>query len=249
VRRQTAVVGILGGMGPAAGADFLRLFVDACAARLQHDGHTVNDQAFPEHWLAQLPIPDRTHALQDTSPGTHQPLEPMLQAVGRLAALGVRHLAIACNTAHAWHTAIQERFPRIDVLHIAQEVALVLSAGGTVRAGLLATEGTYSSGIYQKALADTGLVCHIPLEAERSALMHGIYKGVKAGDLKLANRQFQEVASALIDRHALDVLVLGCTEIPLALRELEKHPQVQLIDPTQVLAQALADKALGACSD
>lgn len=110
---RTAIVGILGGMGPAAGADFVRLFVQACAASLRRDGRMVTDQAFPEHWLAQLPIPDRTHALQEAN--ADQPLEPMLRAVGRLAALGVRHLAIACNTAHAWHTAIQERFPTVDV--------------------------------------------------------------------------------------------------------------------------------------
>ncbi|MFZ3117300.1 MAG: aspartate racemase, partial [Variovorax sp.] len=57
---MTQVVGILGGMGPAAGADFVRLFVDACAQHMRAVGEPVRDQAFPEHWLAQVPVPDRT---------------------------------------------------------------------------------------------------------------------------------------------------------------------------------------------
>ena len=57
-------VGILGGMGPAAGADFVRLFVQACTRHLQGQGLPVHDQAYPEHWLVQLPMPDRTQALR-----------------------------------------------------------------------------------------------------------------------------------------------------------------------------------------
>src|SRR6218665_4005794 len=94
----TRVVGILGGMGPAAGADFVRFFVQACARQLRARGEPVRDQSFPEHWLAQVPVPDRTGALASDVGGAHQPLEPMLQALGRLAALGRRALAIARNT-------------------------------------------------------------------------------------------------------------------------------------------------------
>ena len=56
---STQVVGILGGMGPAAGADFVRLFVQACAQQMRARGEPVRDQSFPEHWLAQaLPTTD-----------------------------------------------------------------------------------------------------------------------------------------------------------------------------------------------
>ncbi|HWT21307.1 MAG TPA: aspartate racemase, partial [Variovorax sp.] len=53
---STNVVGILGGMGPAAGADFVRLFVQACAQQMRARGEPVRDQSFPEHWLAQVPV-------------------------------------------------------------------------------------------------------------------------------------------------------------------------------------------------
>ena len=75
----TQVVGILGGMGPAAGADFVRLFVVACTERMRVLQVPVCDQAYPEHWLAQVPVPDRSNALRHPDSGGHQPVEPMLQ--------------------------------------------------------------------------------------------------------------------------------------------------------------------------
>ena len=56
-RSITPTIGILGGMGPAAGAHFARLFVAACAHHIWRRGIAVTDQAFPEPWLAQVPVP------------------------------------------------------------------------------------------------------------------------------------------------------------------------------------------------
>src|SRR5438552_2074178 len=102
------VVGILGGMGPAAGADFVRLFVESCTQLMRAAGVPVTDQAYPEHWLAQVPVPDRSAALRTADHIPPRPLEAMKLAAARLGALGARTLAIACNTAHAWHESLQE---------------------------------------------------------------------------------------------------------------------------------------------
>jgi aspartate racemase len=155
-------VGILGGMGPAAGADFVRLFVQACTRHLQDQGLPVHDQAYPEHWLVQLPMPDRTQALRRDPQSPEGPAAHLLQGAGRLAALGVRSVALACNTAHAWHGQIQALFPQLRVLHIAQQTALYLKAGGARQALVLATDGTYDSGLYDAALADCGIAALRP---------------------------------------------------------------------------------------
>lgn len=245
---MTCVVGILGGMGPAAGADFVRLFVEACAQQLRSRGEAVQDQAFPEHWLAQVPVPDRSGALQSLAQGAHQPLEPMLQALGRLAALGSRAVAIACNTAHAWHATLQERFPQIEVLHVAREVSAHLASRGVTDAALMATEGTYRVGLYQQAFAEAGVACHLPLADERRVLMRGIYEGVKTGDMRLARTCFDEVALQLAHRHGAVAIVMGCTEIPLGLQESSAAAGLHLVDPARVLAHALASRAYGGVS-
>ena len=243
IRHVTSTVGILGGMGPAAGADFARLFVAACADNLRSRGIAVSDQAFPEHWLAQVPVPDRSSALGAPGFGGHQPLEPMLQAMGKLAALGATTIAVACNTAHAWHGELQDRFPQLEVLHVAREVARTLAARGVRQVGLLATTGTYSAGLYDQAFAQAGVQCHSPTLQERELLMCGIYSGVKVGDMASAHTAFAQVAEALARRHDLQTLVLGCTEIPLALTSVPGMPGLDLIDPAELLAQALAKRA------
>ncbi len=237
-------VGILGGMGPAAGADFVRLFVEACTEQMQRNGWPVNDQAFPEHWLAQVPVPDRSEAL---SLGRDEPLDAMAQAITRLRGCGASAVAMACNTAHAWHARLQARFPDTELLHVAGEVAASLRAAGVREVGLMATQGTYRSGLYDQALAAAGIACHLPLEQERTTLMRGIYEGVKTGDLALARRCFVEVAEALRARHGSALaLVMGCTEIPLALEDAPVAARWQLVNPARVLAQALASRAYAA---
>jgi aspartate racemase len=238
-----ATVGILGGMGPAAGADFVRLFVQACTELLQAAGQPVTDQSFPEHWLAQVPVPDRSTALREGGSAPARPLEAMKQVAARLGALGARTLAIACNTAHAWHGALQAAFPDLEVIHGVRQVAADLAARGVREAGLLATEGTYASRLYQDALEQAGLACHLPLPDERRLLMDGIYRGVKAGDLAFARASFEAVAHALAQRHGCATLVMGCTEIPLALQAGPSTAGLRLVDPAQLIARALAMRA------
>ncbi|MGJ7553293.1 aspartate/glutamate racemase family protein [Variovorax sp. RB2P76] len=242
---STNVVGILGGMGPAAGADFVRLFVQACAQQMRARGEPVRDQSFPEHWLAQVPVPDRTDALASAEQGAHQPLEPMLQALGRLAALGSRAVAIACNTAHAWHGSLQARFPQVELLHMARETARQLAAQGASDVALMATEGTYRVRLYEQALAEAGLGCHIPSADERRIITRGIFEGVKAGNMPLAAQCFSDVALRLAERHGPVTIIMGCTEVPLGLQGSAAVAGLDLVDPAQVLAAALARRAYG----
>jgi aspartate racemase len=241
-----ATVGILGGMGPAAGADFVRLFVDACARELRVHGLRVHDQAFPEHWLAQVPVPDRTQALMHPHAPEQQPLDALLQALGRLVALGARSVAMACNTAHAWHASLQARFAQVELLHVAQELALELQSRRASAVILLATQGTYQSGLFDPALAQAGIRVICPDAPGRQWLMEGIYQGVKRGDLAWARHCFAQATRPLLARHGDVPVVMACTEIPLALPTLPDMAGRSLIDPAHLLAQALARRSYAA---
>lgn len=236
---STKTVGILGGMGPAAGADFARLFVQACAEQLKAGGAAVADQAYPEHWLAQLPIPDRSAAL--LAPETaEEPFPMMCTGMDKLQAVGATAVAMACNTAHAWYERLQQAYPRLQLLHIARVVAESLQQQGQRACMLLATQGTYRIGLYDEALAACGITVHLPQDAERELLMQGIYQGVKAGKLDLARTCFSQVARAMRLRHGDVPLIMGCTEIPLALPGASEVEGLPLVDPAWELAQALA---------
>lgn len=237
---RPAIVGILGGMGPAAGANFIQLFVQACDAFLKGRGELIVDQAFPEHWLAQLPVPDRTNALIDGAPS---PLPGLVAGLRQLKALGAKTVAIPCNTAHAWHEALQHSCPEVELLHIVEQTVSKLRTDRVEAVGLMATMGTHKTHLYESELQRAGIHCHAPTREEQMLVMNGICDGVKAGNLGLARMHFETVAQRLVERHGLSTLVLACTEIPLALRTLSRHPSVRLIDPSDVLAKALAERA------
>jgi aspartate racemase len=232
-------VGVLGGMGPAAGVTFVQHFVHACERVLRNAGLAVHDQAFPEHWLAQLPLPDRTVALQGAGPS---PLNGMAKALDQFSALGVEVAGIACNTAHAWFAPLRES-TRIELLHIVDETVAEVLRLSVRSVALMATLGTHRQRLYELELERAGIVCHVPKPDERDLVMRGIRDGIKAGDLTLARTCFGLVARRLADRHHPDAIVLACTEIPLGLAQVEGHSQLRLIDPSQVLAHALAAKA------
>ena len=236
-------VGILGGMGPAAGVDFVRLFLSACERCLREHGTPIVDQAFPEHWLAQIPVVDRSRALLD--PNAPQPLEGMALAIGRLARLGARTVAVACNTAHAWQATLQREQPDVELLHIARETAAHLRLCGVTSAMLLATEGTYRMALYQDAFDAYEIRCVLPSARERGALMEGIYDGVKAGRLELARERFAAVGRVLHEQHGDLPMVMACTEIPLAMPFIDEAREWRLVDPAEVLALALARRAYG----
>jgi aspartate racemase len=99
--------------------------------------------------------------------------------------------------------------------------------------------------LYEQAFERAGLRCHVPSAVERELLMKGIYDGVKSGDIAYARECFTAVARALAERHDCRVLVMGCTEIPLALAATPQAESLALVDPAQVMARALALRAYG----
>ena len=134
------LIGVLGGMGPAATIDFMAKIVMLTPA--------ARDQEHVPLLVHDVPqIPDRSSAI---AAGSDAPFLPMLAGLMQLARGGAEVIAIPCNTAHHWH----ERLARncdVPLLHIADAVIEML-AGEKISSGpvaLLGTRGTVRSGLYQ----------------------------------------------------------------------------------------------------
>jgi aspartate racemase len=223
------IIGVLGGMGPLAGADFLaRLTLATPAARDQDHVRAVL-------W-SDPTVPDRTEAALAGGPS---PLPAMLAGVRVLERAGAGCLAIPCNTAHLWADEIAAA-TALTLIHIVDAAAGALASrgieDGTV--GLMGTAATLRLGLYQKRLAARGHDCLVPDEAEMRSLVSPAIARIKANDIDAAAAPLLAVARRLADRGAAAV-VLGCTEIPLALRGPEAAASgLVLIDTIDALARA-----------
>jgi aspartate racemase len=198
------MLGVLGGMGPQATADFLAKLAACTEAQSDQQHLPVVAWSVPQ-------IPDRTSAILH---GGDSPLGPMLHGVRMLYALGATAIVIPCNTAHYWYDDLSAR-AGLPILHIVDAAADQISSARPEarRLGLLATEGTLRSGIYQNRLPAKFEVIE-PDPVSIVGVMHGIAE-VKAGRLDAARPLFDEAAEAL-RRKGTDAILLACTEIPLA---------------------------------
>ena len=234
-------VGVLGGVGPAATVDFM--------AKLVRNTPAARDQDHIKVMVEQNPqIPDRTEALLGKG---DDPTLALYAACKTLEEGGADLIAIPCNTAHAFVERIQPSLtiPIVNMLTCTADY--LREAFPSLReVGVLATSGTLASRVYERPLEACGFVQIAPAEAAQARLMNAIYgaRGAKAG--YTSGECCDDVAAAVDDLVAqgVQVIVLGCTELPLLLRgSTLARPDgsvVQLVDPTEVLAKRCVAYAL-----
>lgn len=225
------MIGILGGMGPLATADFYEKLIARTPAARDQEHVPVVIYAVPQ-------VPDRTAALLE---GGASPLPTLQTGIRTLVAAGAQAIAIACNTAHAWYDELAAASP-VPILHIADAAAAaaVRIGGPGMRLGLVATTGTLAAGFYRRRLAARGLECAVPSEAEmRELVMPGIGK-VKAGAIGAGGRLLERAVGALLERGA-GAVVLGCTEVPVALDRIASPLRTRCVDATAALAGACVE--------
>jgi len=226
------ILGILGGMGPAATCDLFRKITECShASKDQEHIHIVID--------SNTQIPDRTKYICGSG---EDPKIEMVKSVTRLEMMGVNYIVIPCNTAHYFYDEILP-YATVPILHMIQETAMFLKRTYPKIQDfmLLATEGTYMSGVYKNIFKKYDLNIIEPNEIDKKTIMSWIYK-VKSGDFHINSLEVE----ALINRYVANnrvPIILGCTELPL-LAERVGVPK-EYIDPVSILAQCCVDIAEG----
>jgi aspartate racemase len=227
-RPALPLLGVLGGMGPLATADFL--------AKLAAETPAVRDQDHIPYVAWGVPqIPERPAAILH---GGESPLPQMLRGIAALKQAGATVVAIACNTAHYWHDDLVQQ-GGLPILHIADAVCGMLAERGitTGKVGLLGTDGTIKAGFFQQRFAARGLDCVLSGRAEQDQLVLPAIAAVKANDLARAHELAVNAVARLIDGGA-QAVVLACTETPVAIDFADSPVNARCIDATRALARA-----------
>ena len=223
---MTKILGVIGGMGPAATVAFLERVQALTPAQGDADHIRVVMDLNPQ-------VPDR-----NVRPGEAE-AELGRMAAG-LAAAGAEVIAMPCNTAHAQAGAIRavcaaQGLGFIDMIAATADAAV---ASGAKRIGVLATPG--GERLYTDALAARGVEAVLLDGTDREAFMARVY-GVKRGDVGEAARAGMLRLAQVLAKAGAEALIAGCTEVPLLLRA-DAAP-VPVTDSAEVLAQA----CVGAC--
>jgi len=216
------MIGILGGMGTQAGLDFCNKLAMLNRGKV--------DQGYPLFMLYNKSnIPGRPESIgvqtgkfsskpEDTKNITkyNKVLKSLLEGCRSLERSGCKFIVIPCNTAHYWYDDLKKKI-RIPIINMPKEVFLHTNkiCKKNSKIGLLATEGTLKTKIYEKLFKnDYNLIK--PIHNLQIKSVNRTIKHVKMGNIKLAEKSIKPAINYLIKNNCKKI-ILGCTEIPIAI--------------------------------
>jgi len=217
-------LGVLGGMGPAASAEFMVRLVAQTPAKRDQDH-------IPTILWSDNTVPDRSTSMRN---GDNKPLPYLLSGIQGLVLTGCNLIVIPCNTAHLWFNEMEKQASwHARIVHIVDSVADALRDANVVdsKIGVMGTQATVELGLYQYRLNKLGWDCIVPTKLEMDTLVQPAIDLIKANQIEAAHLMLMTVIHSLIGRGATAV-VLGCTEIPLSVREdtVQDTPIINSID-------------------
>ena len=228
------MIGILGGMGTQAGLDFCNKL-----AKL-NKGKT--DQQYPLFVLYNKSnIPGRPENLHKYN----KVLKSLLAGCKFLEKNKCKFIVIPCNTAHYWYDDLQKKI-KIPIISMPKEVYLnaVKTCKKNSKIGLLATEGTLKTGVYNKFF-DKKFNLQNPTKSIQNKNVNKAIKLVKMGKVKKANKIIRSAINYLIKKKCKKI-ILGCTELPIAIFAFKSFQKIKksktFLDPNLILAHSSMNK-------
>lgn len=219
------IIGILGGMGPAATVDAMNKMIMNTDAAKDQEHIPIIAFSIPD-------IPDRSACILNHEPS---PLNKLIQYTRLIENAGAKCLIIPCNTAHYWFDELKSA-TKMEMISIIDTTLAVLIRNQTKKVGLLATDATVSSQLYSKKLLDNKITCILPTIEEQMDVMKSIY-AYKAGNIELAKELIEGVNDSLLSK-GVEKIIMGCTEIPLILSEKINFNPGNYIDTTEELVKS-----------
>jgi len=245
------MIGILGGMGTQAGLDFCNKLAMLNRGKV--------DQEYPLFILYNKSnIPGRPESIGIQTKELsiipkssinvlkyNKVLKSLLAGCRLLEKSGCKFIVIPCNTAHYWYDDLQNKI-KIPIVNMPKEVFnhTKKNCKRNSKIGLLATEGTLKTKIYDK-LFEKNFNLIKPTDTIQKKSVNKTIKYVKMGNVKLAEKTLRPAINYLLKMKCKKI-ILGCTELPIAIFAFKSFKKVKLskifLDPNLILATSSMTK-------
>ncbi len=245
------MIGILGGMGTQAGLDFCNKLAMLNRGKV--------DQEYPLFILYNKSnIPGRPESIGIQTKELsiipkssinvlkyNKVLKSLLAGCRSLEKSGCKFIVIPCNTAHYWYDDLQNKI-KIPIVNMPKEVFnhTKKNCKRNSKIGLLATEGTLKTKIYDK-LFEKNFNLIKPTDTIQKKSVNKTIKYVKMGNVKLAEKTLRPAINYLLKMKCKKI-ILGCTELPIAIFAFKSFKKVKLskifLDPNLILATSSMTK-------
>lgn len=245
MKEKEKIIGIVGGMGPRAGLALHEAILNQTNAKNDQDHLCVAHLSFSKF------VEDRTKYLEDRT--LENPAHSIVKIIQLLNNSGASIIGIPCNTSHvpAIFNTIQagllNKGIKVNIKHMINETANYAKANFSQvkKIAVMSTNGTYKSGIYNKALQQKGFEVFIPEKQIQDKVIHRmIYDpefGIKStATVKAPVEDLLNEALHYFKENKVEAVVLGCTEFSLVPKD--KFKSLYTIDSVEVLAKSLVSE-------
>ena len=225
-------IGLLGGTSWPSTIEYYRILNELAQARLGgHHSARVLLKSIDYH-----EIKSRYHAGWDEIPAL---LRAEIESFTCLAPHGPQCLVICNNTLHKAYDSFAAQLDLgMPVFHVVRETGAHAVSRGFRHLLLLGTQFTMEDGFYHRGLEAFGLRVSTPEQGDRAGIQE-VQTQLARGVMRPAFRRY---FLGLVDRYReVDAVVLGCTELPLAMAQADYA--LPLINPTELQCAAAFDYA------
>ena len=221
--------GIVGGIGPASTIEYYNGIV---AKYLSETGN------YPSIVIDSI---DMSQMIEYFSRSDYKNICFMItNSLKNLKNAGAECAVISSNTPHIIFDMIKENSP-LPVISIVDVTCMYIKNMKFKNALILGTAFTMKSKMYEKALSYHGISSVTPSAYDIQKLHEIIYPNLENG-IVVDNDKLKmiEISEHYISTYNTDTVILGCTEIPLMIKE--NDLSVPVIDTTQIHINAVIDK-------
>jgi aspartate racemase len=227
-------IGIIGGIGPESTIDYYKLIIGAF-----HEKQA--DLGYPEIIIYSANLSSLMKILE--AKDWENLTDWLLEKVVALHKAGAEFAVIGSNTPHIVFDKVSSRSP-IPMLSIIEETRKNAQKRGLKKLGLLGTRFTMESDFFKKPFGDTGMAVVVPEKEDQELIHHMLFSEIELGIIKDSTRnELLSIAKKMIDRHFIDALILGCTELPLILNKDEFG--IPFLNTTAIHAASIVSYCIG----
>ncbi len=202
-------IGLVGGTGWISSAEYYRIINEETNRR--SGGSTFSRCILYSVNYGEID----TFNIQNNREGVYRLI---LDAAIRLAGAGAECIVLCANTLHQFFERLEQETD-IPFIHIADAAAREIRSRNMSRVGLLGTKQTMEMDFYKSILKESDIEVMIPEQNDRAFIQKTISDELLRGVFSDVSRyRFVEICKELYSRGA-EGIVLGCTEIPLLLKQ------------------------------
>ncbi len=245
------MIGILGGMGTQAGLDFCNKLAVLNRGKIDQEYplfllyNKSNIPGRPESIGSQTKNLSNLKTNKNSKVKYNRVLKSLLKGCKLLEKNNCKFIVIPCNTAHYWFEDLQKKI-NIPIINMPKEVFIFTKKNckKNSKVGLLATEGTLKTGVYNKFF-DQNFELIAPSSSLQKESVNKAIKFVKMGNVRAAEKSIKPAIKFLINMKCKKI-ILGCTELPIAIFAFKSFKNIKsskiFLDPNLILAHSAMKK-------